>query len=196
MERSSILVRRAAAASLVAFALWPTTASGEANLPAKGTVEVKAYSVAGSSVPKIVARSVVNVPAKKIWQIVSDCARYKGRMPRVAAAAELKVEGNVHTCKVTISMPFPFSDLTAVTEAVHDEQATSMSRKWKLVSGDYKLNQGSWELKTLDGGSTLVTYSVHAEPNTTVPDFIRESAQKKAIPEMIERVAAEASKLP
>ncbi|MEO7330639.1 MAG: hypothetical protein ABI193_18840, partial [Minicystis sp.] len=117
MLRPSILARRAAAASLVALALWPAAASGEANLPAKGSVEVKAYTVAGSSIPKIVARAVVDVPAKKIWQIVSDCAHYKDHMPRVAASAELKKEGNVHTCKVMIAMPFPFSNLTAVTEA-------------------------------------------------------------------------------
>jgi ribosome-associated toxin RatA of RatAB toxin-antitoxin module len=198
MKPLSSLVQRAAFASVVGLCLWPATASGEADLPPKGTVEVKSYSVAGSSVPKIVARAVMDVPAKKLWQIVSDCEHYKGRLPRVAASTELKKEGNVHTCKVTIAMPFPFSNLTAVTEAVHEENDSAMSRRWKLVSGDYKINQGSWEIKALDktGTSTLVTYTVHAEPNTSVPDFIRESAQKKAIPEMIERVAAEAKKLP
>ncbi|MFO0759426.1 MAG: SRPBCC family protein [Byssovorax sp.] len=196
MSRSPSLGRHLAAASLLSFALFPAAASGEGNLPQKGSVEVKSYSVPGSSVPKVVARAVVDVPAKKLWQIISDCEHYKDHMPRVAASTELKKEGNVHTCKVTIAMPFPFSNLTAVTEAVHEEKDTSMARRWKLVSGDYKVNQGSWELKTLDDGGTLVTYSVHAEPNTAVPDFIRESAQKKAIPEMIERVTAEAKKLP
>lgn len=198
MPSLSTFSRRAAAASLVAFALWPAAASGEGTLPPKGSVEVKSYTVAGSSVPKIVARAVVDVPMKKLWQVVSDCAHYKERMPRVAASAELKKEGNVHTCKVTIAMPFPLSNLTAVTEATHDEQPQSATRRWKLVSGDYKTNQGSWELKSLDaaGTSTLITYSVQAEPNTAIPDFIRESAQKSAIPDMINRVTAEAGKLP
>jgi hypothetical protein len=110
----------------------------------------------------------------------------------------VKKVGNVHTCKVTISMPFPFSNLTAVTEAVHEENEKGMSRRWKMVSGDYKFNEGSWEVRPLDkaGTQSLVVYTVHAEPNTAIPDWIRESAQKKALPEMMARVRTEAAKLP
>jgi hypothetical protein len=71
-----------------------------------------------------------------------------------------------------------------------------MSRTWHLKSGDYKVNDGSWELKPLDKGGTLVTYTVHAEPNSSVPDWIREAAQKKTLPELFERVKTEANKLP
>lgn len=183
------------AASTFALCALPGAAAGD-DLPAKGTVEIKTYSVAGSSVPKIVARSVVDAPAKKLWAIVSDCARYKERMPRVAASELVKKDGNVHTCKVTISMPFPLSNLTGVTEAVHTESETQMTRKWKLVSGDYKVNDGSWEVKAIDGGQSLLVYSVHAEPNSNVPEWIREAAQKKTLPEMFDRVKAEALKLP
>ncbi len=166
--------------------------------PGQGEVEVKAFAVAGSDTPKIVARAVMDLPAKKIWQIVSDCAHYKGRLPRVASSELVKKAGNVHTCKVTIAMPFPLSNLTATTEAVHEESDQGMTRRWKLVSGDYKVNEGSWEVKPLnkEGTQSLVTYTVHAEPNTAVPAFIRESAQKKALPDMIEHIRTEASKLP
>jgi ribosome-associated toxin RatA of RatAB toxin-antitoxin module len=184
-----------AAASLFAIAALPRGAAGE-DLPAKDQVEIKSYTVPGSSTPKIVARAVIELPPQKIWQIVSDCAHYKDHLPRVAASELVKKEGNVHTCKVTIAMPFPLSNLTGITAAVHDESETGMSRKWKLVSGDYKFNEGSWEVKPLDKGQSLVTYTIHAEPNTAVPDFIRESAQKKTLPEMFERVKTEAGKLP
>jgi ribosome-associated toxin RatA of RatAB toxin-antitoxin module len=192
MGRTKLLLFAAVAASL---SLASPRASGE-DLPAKGTVDIKTFSVAGSSIPKIVARSVVDAPAKKIWAIVSDCAHYKDRMPRVVASELVKKEGNVHTCKVTIAMPFPMSNLTAVTEATHQESDAGMSRRWKLVSGDYKINNGSWEVKPLPDGTSLVTYSVHAEPNTSVPDWIREAAQKKTLPDLFERVKTEAGKLP
>jgi hypothetical protein len=66
------------------------------------------------------------------------------------------------------------------------------------VRGDYKTNEGSWEVKPADasGTSSIVVYSVHAEPNTIVPASIREAAQKKTLPEMIARVRSEAAKLP
>jgi ribosome-associated toxin RatA of RatAB toxin-antitoxin module len=187
----------APAAALALAAALAGTAAADDGLPAKGTVDIKSYAVAGSSTPKIVARAVMDLPPKKIWQIVSDCAHYKDHMPRVAASELVKKEGNVHTCKVTIAMPFPLSNLTGVTAAVHEESEAGMSRRWKLVSGDYKVNEGSWELTPIDktATSTLVVYTIHAEPNTSVPDFIREAAQKKTLPEMFERVKTEAGKL-
>ena len=50
-------------------------------------------AVAGSDAPKIVVRTVMDLPPKKIWQIVSDCARYKDRLPRVAASASKEPAG-------------------------------------------------------------------------------------------------------
>ena len=161
----------ASASLLLAALALPGAAAGDDDLPARGTVEVKSFDVPGSSVPKIVARAVMDVPPRKVWQIVSDCAHYKEHMPRVAASELLKQEGNVYTCKVTVSMPFPLSDLTGITRAVHEESAAGMSRRWTLVSGDYKVNEGSWEVKPLDasGQSSLVIYTIHAEPNTRCP---------------------------
>lgn len=194
---SKLALRAVAAASLAILAIAPGSAAGDAALPAKGQVEIKSVAVKDSG-PKIVARAVLDVPPKKVWQIVSDCAHYKDHMPRIAASELVKKTGNVHRCKVTISMPFPFSNLTAITDSVHEESDQGMSRRWKLVSGDYEYNEGSWEVKPADAAGTqsLIVYTVHAEPKTAVPDWIRESAQKKALPEMIERVRAEAAKLP
>jgi ribosome-associated toxin RatA of RatAB toxin-antitoxin module len=191
-------LRSLAPALVIAAALAvPHSAAGDDALPPKGQVEVKSYAVPGSSTPRVVARAVMDLPPRKIWQIVSDCAHYKDHLPRVAASELLKKDGNTYTCKVTIAMPFPLSNLTGVTAAVHEESEAGMSRKWKLVSGDYKVNEGSWELTPTDksGSSTLVVYTIHAEPNSSVPDFIREAAQKKTLPEMFERVKAEAGKL-
>jgi ribosome-associated toxin RatA of RatAB toxin-antitoxin module len=174
----------------------PFAEAGDA-APPHGQPEIKVLSVKGSETPKIVVRAVLNQPPKKVWQIVSDCAQYKQHMPHVAASKQLKKEGNKVTCQVTIAMPFPFSNLTAVTEAVHEETDKGFSRKWKLVRGDYNLNSGSWEVAPLDAAGTksLVTYTMHADPKTAVPDWIREAAQKKALPEMMARVETEAGKL-
>ncbi len=193
-------VRRAVAVGslFAALALVPGAATADAPLPAKGTVQVNVYSVPGSNTPKVVVRAIIEQPPRKVWAVVSDCAHYSSRLPRVAKSRLVSKVGNKHTCEVTISLPFPLSNLTAVTEAIHEENEKGMTRRWKLVSGDYTVNNGSWEVRPLDatGTSTLVTYSVQAEPTTAVPDFIRASAQKKALPDMIERVRLESAKMP
>jgi ribosome-associated toxin RatA of RatAB toxin-antitoxin module len=192
MDRSSSFSRAALLGGLVLSTalLGPEASADDAAL------DIRVVDVKGSETPKVVAKSVIAEPPAKVWKVVSECANYKDRMPRIAASKLVKQEGNVHTCEVTISMPFPFSNLTARTEAVHEESAEGMSRRWKLVRGDYKFNQGSWEVKPIDGGKkSLVTYTVHAEPNTSLPAWIREAAQKKALPELFERVKSEAGKL-
>ncbi len=185
-------------ALLIATCSLAATAIASDDLPAKGQVQVTKVKVDGVDTPKFVVRTVMDLPPKKVWAVVSDCAHYKDRMPRVAASDLLKKEGNIHTCKVTIRLPFPMSNLTATTEARHEESDRRMKRSWKLVEGDYKRNEGSWEIEAIDAAGTqsLVTYTVMAEPKSAVPDFIRESAQAKALPEMMERVKAEAAKMP
>jgi ribosome-associated toxin RatA of RatAB toxin-antitoxin module len=164
---------------------------------ASGEIDVKAFAVKGSDTPKVVMTAVVEAPPEKVWQVVSDCSRYKGRLPRVASAKLLEKSGKKHRCEVTIEMPFPLSNLTAVTEAIHEEDDRLLARRWRLVRGDYKFNFGSWEVRPFDDKRTksLVTYTVHAEPNVPVPAFIRDKAQKTALPELMQRVRAEAKKI-
>ncbi len=188
-------------AAVIAFVLVATplvSVAADPALPPKGEVELKSYSVPGSTIPKLVLRTVMDSSPKKIWQIVSDCAHYKEHLPSIAASELLKKAGNVDTCKVTYSMPFPFSNLTGVTESVDEISDKGMIRRWKHVSGDYKLNNGSWEIRPIDaaGTSSLVIYTLQVDPNITVPDFLRNSAQKKTLPAILERIRAEAAKLP
>src|SRR5262249_15325670 len=161
------------AALLLLVATAPGLAAGDPDLPKKGEVEINPISLSDGST-RLVARAVLDVPPKKVWQIVSDCAHYKDHLPRIIASELVKKVGNVHTCKVTVEMPFPFSNLTGVTEAVHEESDQRMKRSWKLVSGDYKFNDGSWEVRPADktGASSLVVYTIHAEPNSSVPGWI------------------------
>lgn len=192
MAISSRWARGAFAASLLTLGV---AAPGAALGDDEPKVDIKTYAVPGSDAPRVVMSATLDQPAKKVWAVVSDCSKYKGRLPRVAAAKLLKKEGNVHTCEVTIEMPTPFSNLTAVTEATHEESDKGMKRSWKLVRGDYKTNTGSWEVKPVGENQSLVTYTVHAEPNTAIPGFIRDAAQKKALPDLMAAVRKEAAKL-
>lgn len=187
---------RITACALAIAALGPAAAAAD-DLPARGQVEIRSYAVPGSNTPRVVVRAVMELPPRKVWAVVSDCARYKERMPRIAASELVKQEGNRQTCRVTVEMPFPLANLTGVTTAVLQESAAGMSRRWTLVSGDFKANDGSWEVTPVgNGSSSLVVYTIHAEPTTSVPAWLRESAQRKALPELFERVKAEAAKLP
>jgi hypothetical protein len=165
-----------------------------------GKVFVKTEEVQGSDIPRMVVTAIVDAPPQKIFDLVTDCDKFPGRLPRIKEARTLKKHSDGHTCEVTLGLPFPLSDLTAVTRDRRKEGPDEWYRKWKLVKNvetDYKINNGGFFLKPYqdDPNRTLFVYKVHAEPKTIVPDFLRERAQKKSLPGMVERIRKEVKKL-
>jgi len=173
----------------------PASADDRSDLDA-GKILVTSAAIAGSGEPEHIVRAVVESPPAAVWRVVSECDHFKERLPHIAAAHELSRAGAIVICEVTIAMPFPASNLTAVTEAVHDVRPDGMSRTWKLVRGDYEYNDGSWTVQSYRGGAaSLVTYRVHVKPKSAIPGFIRNAAQERALPDLLEHVRVEAAKL-
>ena len=167
-----------------------SSAKTKARLDA-GEIIINSKKVPGSEQPMATVMAVVNAPPKRVWGIIANCSDYAKTMVRVVKAQELWVKGKVHRCKVTVDLPFPLSDLTAITDAVHTVvPGKKWERKWNLVEGDYKRNTGSWTLAPFDKASsrTLVIYKMHVEPNVPIPDGIRRAAQRKSLPNLIENL--------
>ncbi len=156
-----------------------------------GAIDVRFTDVAGSDTPRTHIKAVLNAPPSTVWKIVGDCANYENTFNRVASSRLIKQKGSTHICEIIIDMPFPFSNLTAVTTAEHQEGPKEWSRRWKLVRGDYVVNSGSWVLKPHGDGMTYVEYTLHAEPTTAIPDWVRIKAQKSSFPDMFERLRRE-----
>ena len=94
-------------------------------------------------------------------------------------------------CRVTVDMPLGMDDLTAVTDAIHTVKKNKMyRRKWTLVKGDYSKNSGEWLLTPFakDPNRTLVVYQVHAVPTSSIPVSVLKLAQRKAIPNLFEKL--------
>lgn len=190
---------RAAVLLLLFMCAAPVHAQSTSALE-KGEVLVKTEEVRGSDVPRMVVTAIVEAPPAKVYEIVTNCDKFPERLPRIKDAKTLEKHRDGHTCKVTVNLPFPLSDLTAVTRDRRKAGPDEWFRKWKLVEDaetDYKLNEGGFVLKPYhdDPTRTLLIYSVHAEPKTIVPDFVREKAQKKSFPGMVERIRDEVKKL-
>lgn len=186
-----------AAAGLLAASL-PTSAAAQSNdALSKGEIGVDVIKVKGSDMPKVVVKGVVDAPPAKVWEIVSDCTKYKQRMTRIKAAKLVKKTGDTYICDVTVELPFPLSNLRATTTAKHISGPPTWSRTWTLLEGDYETNDGSWVLQEFAGDPqrTFVVYSVHAIPHTAVPDWLRKRAQESSMPDVIKRLRQEVKKL-
>jgi len=180
------------AAALLALLLWSPDAAAKDWHRALDQGEIVVYTTAvkGSDVPATVVKAVINTAPERVWRLVSHCGDYPRTMLRIKAGTEVSRKGNDIVCRVTVDMPFPYSDLTATTRVVHQVGGGRWSRRWTLMHGDYTANSGAWLLRRFggDGNRTLVLYSAHAVPKAWVPGWVRDRAQKKTLPEMITKL--------
>jgi ribosome-associated toxin RatA of RatAB toxin-antitoxin module len=190
---------RSSSLSSSLFALLLAVLSSSAHAGDDG-IKVWTEPVAGSDTPTAIVEATVDVAPAVVWSIISRCADYKNRMPRIAASKELSRSGDDNkafstTCEVTADLPFPLSDLTSVNRAEHTvEPGVRYVRSWKMISGDYDLNEGSWTLVATDGGAhTKVTYRLRAKPRVPLPDAILRQIQFGTLPDMMRNLRVQAA---
>jgi hypothetical protein len=181
-------------ALLVCFGLTlsasqPANATDRKTRLERGDVIITKKKMKNIPLPMVKAVGLVNVPPAKLWPLIDHCKNYAKTFTRVKAAKELWRKGRKVRCRVEFSMPFPLKNLHLVSDAVHTvKPGIKYRRKWTKVSGDFRINNGSWTLKPYgDGSRTLLIYKVLAVPNIGVPSILIRLAQSKAIPELYAR---------
>ncbi len=159
---------------------------------AKGKIYVNEHKVKGTDSPEMRITAVVEAPPERIWPLVSNCNQFSRTMPRISKGKILSRKGNIMVCRVTVDVPFPLSDLTSTTRnVIHKRPADGYyARHWKMISGDYKRNRGSYIVSRFKKNPkrTLVKYIVFVEPKMAVPTWLRAMAQKKSLPKMIRKI--------
>lgn len=58
---------------------------------------------------------------------------------------------------------------------------------FRQISGDFKKNEGAWELEAgADGASTLLKYQAAIDPPSFIPNWLARSTYKRELPQMLE----------
>ena len=161
--------------------------------------EIVVDAVPAEPMPFLTMRGVVDAPPEVVWDVVSHCGLYRGRMPRIIDSEELASEGGHVRCRTVVETAWPMGNLTSITRAVHTVGVGVWKREWALESGDYAFNEGSWTLTPFDAAATrtLVVYRLHAQAKLHVPLIMQQIAQEHALPETliaVRRVVAGMSK--
>ncbi len=139
-----------------------------------------------NGVPIAVARAVIDAPPEKVWPLVWDCSRFAGTMPLIAKSELVEHTGNTTICRVVTDLPFPLPDLTNVSRAVLEvEPGVRWRRSWKMIEGDYSVNQGSFTLLPWGAGKTFAVYQISARPKVPVPDVLLAKGQSDRLPDLM-----------
>lgn len=181
----------AATASLSATRAGWTASENDRSKLATGKVIVQTRTVANSEYPLFRAYGIVDAPPAKVWKVVEDCANYDKHLPRIAASKLVSKSGQTVRCETELKFPAPFPNATVVSDAVHEElPGSTFVRTWSFVRGDFDENRGRWLILPFaeDGNQSLVMYETHAEPHAPVPVKLLQLAQKRALPQLFDKL--------
>ena len=133
------------------------------------------------------AVAVMKAPVDKVWPVVRDCEHFHKFMPR-AKKSEMrrKLSDTQMVCFLEVSMPFPLSNLHSEVLSTIKQAEGGWQRSWTLREGNYKRNNGSWEVYPYgDGGAwSLLVYNIDVDPDMSIPDAILRKAQTGSLPDV------------
>jgi ribosome-associated toxin RatA of RatAB toxin-antitoxin module len=157
----------------------------------KGEVVVEALPPSDDSGVAARARALVDAPPDAVWPVVRDCEHFSEFMPRTKRSRLLQRSFDEAVCEIEVAMPFPLSNLVSTTRSkLIDLPGGGHERRWTLVSGDYRRNEGVWRVLPWgpDGKRTFLEYRLDADPTTHVPDALIRRAQTGSLPDVLEAV--------
>ena len=179
------------AMSLCALTLF-FAAPARGDDPSGHEIRVRTVPVPGRDQPRLIADAIVEAPPARLWAILRDCNRYRTNLPSISHSRELSRSGDLAAgtaqirCEITVDLPWPLDDLTSISVARHRSlPGGGFERSWRLESGNYEYNEGSWRIEAREGGQkSYLRYTLLVQAATALPDWLKRSAQRRSIPKL------------
>lgn len=141
---------------------------------------------------------ILEAPAERLFRAVADWRHYREFFPFVVASeAEVAGEGTMGEGTLgegtvlshqRIDLPFPFADRTFTATTARDVEATPDGRVFRVAwnhvpgSGNVTENRGTWTLRELAPGRTLVELRLLSDTGPTVPPSLQRRALAETLP--------------
>jgi len=134
---------------------------------------------------RIDVQATMTASQRQIWSVLTNCARAKDFIPHfeTCRVADKDPAGRWDV-RENISNP-PF--LPRMRTIIRSDYRAPQAFTYKLVSGDMKRSEGSWELIPQAVG-TRVSYKAVFEPQISAPSFLMISAIKSDLSEMFSKL--------
>jgi len=133
------------------------------------------------------AVGVVNTSPEKVFRVVADVERYQEFMVRMVRSRVESRSGSSYDFYYKIDMPWPLADYWCVTRNVHelDKSRHVYARRWTLLSGTFRRNEGSWVVRPWSHGRSLLSYAVVLLPKTAAPRRLVRYGTRVALPRSV-----------
>ncbi len=129
---------------------------------------------------KVKRTEIFEASKEHIFSILKDYESYPEFVDGVSAIQVLDRDGDIVRAKYSLNLIKKFSYIIRLKE----EGPERLS--WEFESGYlFKMNTGSWDLKSLDENRTEVTYSLEVEFKGFAPKPIVSKLTEKSLPAMM-----------
>jgi hypothetical protein len=174
----------------------------------KNGVTIYNRSRDGSDVKEVRATGVINAPNWVLKNVVDDVGRYKDFMPHTKESLVLRREGDSLITYQQIDAPVVSNRDYTLRQRDESRRLPNgriaYKKSWSLANHlgpppkdgvvRVQVNEGYWLLEDIDGKKTKGTYYLHTNPGGSLPGFIINAANTKAIPDLfaaIEKAAGD-----
>jgi len=191
--------------------IWPSTAGAEDRAPReypglpvavdsqawerldRGEVVVTLQEVAGSAVKRGVAIALVDLPAARLYRVVTDNGRFAEFMPHVAeSTVEVQPDGSIiNYQRLDLPLVTDRHYRVKVINTVDEAEGWKVRRSaWSYVpgSGNIVESRGAWTLVELGERRTLLVYEVFTDPGGWIPAWLYNRATRETLPDLIASV--------
>ena len=160
----------------------------------KGEVVVVKLPPPGDAGVRFRAFKKMPVAPSKLKPIFIECEHFKDFMPRTLKSMVSNKKERSAICEIVVDMPFPFSDLWSVVDTSWGETSAGVwIRKWSLIRGSFRRNEGSWTvISTKAPNESIAVYEASVDPDVPIPDMILRAAQVNTIPDLMQAVLVRA----
>jgi carbon monoxide dehydrogenase subunit G len=187
------MICRAIALFLLLLAIakpaWAWSPDEAAQL-ARGEPVVALAPTPGGDATRIHAAIDIAAPAAAIWSIMTDCAREVRFVPGLESCRVLERDpaGRWDVREHKISWVWFLPRIRSVFRADYDPPKRL---RFHRISGTLTRNEGEWRLTAAPKGGTRVSYDAVIGVSVPVPDFMVESALKRDIATVLQRLKRE-----
>lgn len=168
---------------------------------------VKTRDVPGSEVKEYRVEGKLRASVADLQAALSDASHFPKFMPHVKEARVLKTAGAVDFVYVRVSPPVggsrDYVSEVQLLESVNSDGEGRFRQKWR-ANPDYlpersgiirlRINEGSWDISPSGDGMSAVVYRFRVDPGGWVPGFVRELANRQAIPDTLQAIEREAQR--
>ncbi len=146
-------------------------------------VTVRVISSTGSG-GEVEVSGRLDVPIGRVWTLLNDKLSYPRIFPEIRRMTFVRRGERGPVWRADVALPWPLGDRWSEDES-EAHPRTRLVRWWR-VAGSIRENTGSWRLRQLHSGETLVTYRNRFDPGEAIlPDWLVTWAVAVGVPKVI-----------